>query len=426
MPTPLDRLSTLDSDLRIAVLGIGSIGRCLVHQAQITPRMRPVAIADVRRERAVECATMLGLPFALVDDARELTEALDRGVVAIAASADLLTHCERIDVCFEATNATLCGYVHARDALRHGQHVIMMNFEADLMFGLLLVQEARRQARVYTTSDGDQPTAIKRVVDDILLWGFELCVAGNIKGYHDLYVNPTTIAPEADKRGLDHKMCSSYTDGTKLCVEMAVVANALDMVAARPGMHGPRIRHVLDVFEHIDIERLWREHGAFVDYVVGAEPRGGVFAIGYTESALQRHTLGWYPPRMGPGPFYLFYRPYHLGAIEAMNCVVEAVLDGTARLQPRGMNTNVFAHAKKDLRAGDRVDGMGGYAAYGLIDNLDVRGSHPGLPILLADDLVLRRDVAKDRPILLDDVDCTRSSAGLALYREAIGVGAGR
>ncbi len=423
MATLLERLNARPTDIRVAVVGIGSIGRCLVHQAQLTPRMRPVAIADLHVDKAVQCARQLGLPFEIVDSPQGLDAAIERGVLAITDDGLLVAASGRVDVFFEATNALLPAAGHARTALRHGQHVVMMNFEADLMFGPVLVAEARTQGRVYTASDGDQPTVIKRLVDDIRLWGFELVVAGNIKGYHDAYVNPTTIAPEADKRGLDHKMCSSYTDGTKLCVEMAVVANALGLGTTKPGMHGHRMRHVLQIFDHLDIGALWRAHGPFVDYVVGAEPKGGVFVIGHTESELQRHTLAWYPPDLGPGPFYLFYRPYHLGAIEAMNCVVEAVLDGSARLQPRSMRTNVYAYAKKDLRAGDRVDGMGGYAAFGLIENLADQQRAPGLPICLADDLVLRRDVKQDERIQLDDVDWQPAAPAFELYRQAIALG---
>ena len=235
----------------------------------------------------------------------------------------------------------------------------MMNYEADLMFGPILAAEARSAGRVYTVADGDQPTVIKRLVDDITLWGFDLAVAGNIKGYHDQYINPTTIAPEADKRALDHKMCSSYTDGSKLCVEMAVLANGLGLPSAKPGMHGPRLKHVLEIFDHIDIPRIYAEHGPFVDYVLGAEPKGrGVRNRLHRERAAAEHP-GLVPPQMGDGPFYMFYRPYHLGAIEAMNCVIEAVLDGSSRLEPDyGMRTNVFAYGKKDLKAGDEIDGM--------------------------------------------------------------------
>src|SRR5690606_13795387 len=127
-----------------------------------------------------------------------------------------------------------------------------------------------------------------------------------------------------------------------------------------------RTKSVHDIFDLINFEELWQNKQPVVDYLVGAEPKGGVFVIGYTENKFQQYTLEWFPPTMGPGPFYLFYRPYHLGHIEALECVAEAFLDGTARLQPTyGIQTNVYTYAKKDLQAGDVIDGMGGYASYG-------------------------------------------------------------
>lgn len=421
MSTLLERLLARESDIRLAVVGIGSIGSVWFHQAHITPGMRPAAIADTSRARAEEMAQRVGLEYEIVDGVAELEDAIGRGVLAVTDDSQLLASTERIDAFLEATNAMVGAARHCETALEHGQHVVMMNFEADLMFGPYLAERARNLDLVYTAADGDQPTAIKRIVDDIRLWGFEVAVAGNVKGFHDLYTNPTIIAPEADKRGLDHKMCSSYADGSKLCVEMAVVANALGMSTAVPGMHGPRLGHVMELFDHLDVETLWRENGPTVDYVLGAEPKGGVFVVGYTESEIHQHTLAWYPPDMGPGPFYMFYRPYHLGGIEAMNCVAEAVLDGSARLRPdHGMRTNVFAYAKKDLRAGDVVDGIGGYAAYGLIENLADNADRPGLPICLADDLRLRRDIGRDERIRLEDVEYDPESPGFALYRRAV------
>ncbi len=421
MSTLLERLMGLEADVEIAIVGIGSIGSCLVHQAQLTPGIRPVAIADIDLEKAVACAESLGLDYEIVETVGQLNRAVERGKVAVSSDGSLPASAERIDVFIEATNALGPAAEVGSTARKRGQHLATMNFEAALMVGPRLAPAAKSAGLVYTASDGDQPTVIKRIVDDIQLWGFELVMAGNIKGYLDRYVNPTTIAPEADKRGLDHKMCSSYTDGSKLCVEMAVLANALNLSTAKPGMHGPRLNHVEDIFGALDIEKIWREHGATVDYVLGAQPKGGVFAIGYTESKLQQDTIAWFPPDMGPGPFYIFYRPYHLGAIEAMNCVVEAYLDGSARLQPKGgMRTNVFSYAKKDLKAGEYVDGMGGYAAYGLIENIAPGDPRPGLPICIADGLRLRRDVRKDEKIYLDDVDHDVDSYDFDLYRRAL------
>lgn len=421
MPTLLERLRSRDKDIRVAVAGLGSIGSVLLHQAQRTPGIRPVAASDLKLDKAKAWVERLGLKYRIVESRAQFDAALDAGVLALTTDSDQLASTERVDVFLEATNALSGAISHCTKALDHGQHLVMMNFEADLMFGPCFLEQARRNGVVYTSADGDQPTAIKRIVDDIELWGFELVAAGNIKGFHDPYTNPTTIAPEADKRGLDHKMCSSYADGTKLCVEMAVLANALGLSTPRPGMHGPRVKHVLEVFEHLDVERIWREKGPFVDYVLGAEPKGGVFAIGYTESELLRSTLAWYPPELGSGPCFLFYRPYHLGGIEVMNCVVEAVLDGSNRLQPaHGMRTNVFSYAKRDLKAGERIDGMGGYAAYGLIENIDRADARPGLPICISDGLVLRRDVARDEKIYLEDVDRKETSPGFAMYERAL------
>jgi predicted homoserine dehydrogenase-like protein len=306
-------------------------------------------------------------------------------------------------------------------AIRHHQHVVMMNFEAEMMYGPLLLKLARQQGVVYTCADGDQPTAIKKLIDDIDMWGFDLVMAGNIKGFMDRYTDPTKIQPEADKRKLDHKMCSSYTDGTKLCVEMAVLANAINGKTAVPGMFGQRVNHVLDIFNAYDFNSIWKDRIPVVDYLLGAEPKGGVFVIGHTANKFQQFTMNWFPPEMGPGPFYVFYRPYHLGHIEAMDCVAEAYFDGTARLQPSyGMRTNVFTYAKRNLQVGDVLDGMGGYQCYGLIENIADQSASFGLPICLSDNLKLKRDIPKDERISIHDVEFNEDDPAFKLFFEAV------
>jgi len=269
--------------------------------------------------------------------------------------------------------------------------------------------------------DGDQPTVLAHLIEELRFMGFELVMAGNIKGYLDRYTNPTRIIPEADKRDLDYKMCSSYTDGTKLSVEMAVLANGLDLRTVKPGMHGPRMDSIHDVFAHFDFGTLWDGTTGLVDYVLGAKPTGGVFAIGFTDRPYQQHTLEWFPPDMGPGPYYLFYRPYHLGHFETMKTVASAVLDHRSVLKPVfGYRTNVFAHAKIDLKKGDRLDGVGGYAAYGLIENLDDAALAPGVPICIAEKMTLTRDVPKDARIDWADVEYDPTEPAIALYRKAL------
>lgn len=419
---PLKRkLLNLEKPIQIAIIGIGSIGKGLVYQVHATPGMKPVAIADLNISKAIECAKWLQLDYKVVDNIKDLNEAISKGKIAISDNGELLASSELVDVLVESSSAVLQGAVHALTAIRNHQHVVMMNFEAEMMYGPLLLKHAREKGVVYTCADGDQPTAIKKLIDDIDFWGFDLVMAGNIKGYMDRYTNPTKIIPEADKRSLDHKMCSSYTDGTKLCVEMAVLANAINGKAAVPGMYGHKIARANDIFSAYNFEEIWKDRVPVVDYLLGAEPKGGVFVVGYTENKFQQYTLEWFPPEMGPGPFYVFYRPYHLGHIEAMDCIAEAYFDGTARLQPSyGMKTNVFAYAKKDLKAGDEIDGMGGYQSYGLIENLAETKDAPGLPICLSDNLKVKRDIAKDERIRLEDVAYDANDPAFIMYFEAV------
>ena len=414
------RLLSLEKDIRVAIIGIGSIGKGLVYQTHATPGMKPVAIADIHINKAIECAKWLKFDHEVVSTLADLNYAIQRGKVAVTDNGDLLASSGLVHVLVESSNAVLQGALHALKGIKNHQHVVMMNFEAEMMYGPLLLRAAQEEGVVYTCADGDQPTVIKKLIDEIELWGLNIVMAGNIKNYLDRYTDPIKIAPEADKRTLDHKMCSSYTDGTKLCVEMAVLANAINGKAAVPGMLGHRMKHVNEIFNHVNFDEIWNGKNPIVDYVLGAEPKGGVFVVAHTAEKFQQYTFNWFPPDVGPGPYYIFSRPYHLGHIEAMQCIAEAYLEGTARLQPvYGMKTNVITYAKRDLKAGDTLDGMGGFQNYGLIENLD-ENSKPGLPVLLCDNLKLKRDVPKDQRIALEDVEFNGDDQAFHLYFQAL------
>ncbi|HEY9487744.1 MAG TPA: homoserine dehydrogenase [Chryseosolibacter sp.] len=421
MKTLKTRLLSLEKDIRVAIIGIGSIGKGLVYQVNATPGMKPVAIADIHITKAVDCARWLSLDYEIVNTLSDLNYAVQRGKVAVTDKGELIAASGLVHVLIESSSAVLQGATHALKAIRNHQHVVMMNFEAEMMYGPLLHRAAIEEGVVYTCADGDQPTVIKKMIDEIELWGLDIVMAGNIKNYLDRYTDPVKIAPEADKRTLDHKMCSSYTDGTKLCVEMAVLANAINGRAAVPGMYGHRMKQVNEIFNYINFDEVWDRKHPIVDYVLGGEPKGGVFVVAHTADKFQQYTFNWFPPDVGPGPYYIFSRPYHLGHIEAMQCVAEAYLDGTARLQPvYGMRTNVHTYAKRDLKAGQILDGMGGFNSYGLIENLDNNKNNPGLPILLNDGLKLKKDVIKDERIALADVEFDPQDRAFTLYFDAL------
>lgn len=417
----LSRLESLSKPIRVAIIGTGSAGTGLGYQCSITPGMECVAISDIDLDKAKDCAALMGRRYRVVDSLGALHDTVRQGLLAICEDGEPVAKCELVDVLIEASNSIPSGGRYAVTAVENQTHVVMMNAEADLIFGPYLMELARKNNVVYTSCDGDQPGVIRRLIDDVQLWGFEVVMAGNIKGFLDRYANPTTIVPEADKRYLDYKMCASYTDGSKLCVEMALVANAFGLETDIPGMHGPRAQHVLDIPKLFDFERLHGEGKAVVDYVIGPEPKGGVFVVGYCDSEYQQKMLEWFPAELGDGPFYVFRRPYHLIHIEAMRCVAESVLDGYALLQPTyGFKTNVYCYAKRDLRKGDNLDGLGGYTCYGMIENCKDNRERPGFPICLAEDVTVKRNIAKDEKIYMDDVGYEPQRPDMGLYLMAV------
>jgi predicted homoserine dehydrogenase-like protein len=414
----LKRLRQLDRPIRVSIIGAGAMGKGLAWQCQITPGVQLAVLADIHLARAVACAERLGCEYSIVENPAALQAAVSQGRLALCADGLLAAACAQVDALIESSSAVVAGAQHALAALALGKHVIMMNAEADLAFGPLLLERALAAGAVYTSCDGDQHSVLARLVNDLRLWGFDLVMAGNIKGFLDRYSNPTKIIPEADKRNLDYVMATAYTDGSKLNIEMALFANAYAARCVQPGMLGPALRHVDEVLTRFDFPTLWQARVPLVDYILGAEPGGGVFAVGHCADPYQQAMLAYY--KRGAGPFYLFYRPYHLCHVEALQCVAEAVLDGDALLQPtRGFQADVYAYAKRALAVGETLDGLGGYTCYGQIENVAEQAARPGLPICLADGVSLARPVAPDERIGWADVIFPPDAPQLALYRQA-------
>jgi predicted homoserine dehydrogenase-like protein len=426
MSDTLARLKSLERPIRVAIIGIGSTGKGIFYQCGITPGILCVAIADKVVAKAVDAAKEFGVPYRVVERPAELEDAVAEGLVAICADGEMLARCESADVLIDASSAILEGGKFALAGLDTGKDLVMMNAEADLIFGPHLMRLAKERGLVYTSCDGDQPGCIRRLIDEIQLWGFELVMAGNIKGFLDRYSDPTKIIPEALKRFLDPKMCAGFTDGTKLSVEMALVANAYNLRTMVPGMQGPRAGRITEIFDLFDFNAIREGGKPVVDYVLGSRPFGGVFVVGYCDNKYQQSMLGWFPSEVGKGPFYVFERPYHLVHIEAMKCIVEAFLDRESLLQPTyGFQTNVYTYAKRDLRKGEALDGIGGYTCYGLIENCSENRERPGVPICLADDVTLGRDIAKDQKIFMEDIVYTPDRFDFRLYSMAAAEGPG-
>lgn len=408
----------MGSNNRIGIVGIGAMGKGLLYQSSITPGIRCVAVCDRDISRAIDALEWLKLPYKQVATAQEMHAAIEEGKVAVCADGGLIASCAHIDSVVEASSGVASALAHCMLTLEHKKNLILMNSEIDLTFGPLLMGKARENGVVCSSCDGDQYGVLKRIIDDITLWGFDVVMAGNIKGFLDRYVTPETIVAEADKRKLDYRMCTSYTDGSKLNIEMAIVANAYGMAPSCTGMRGPRIAQVNDVFSVFDFDALWKDRTPVVDYILGAEPGGGVFVIGHCSNPYQKDMLAYY--KMGSGPYYLFYRPYHLCHIEGMAAVLAAARGETFMQPTFGLRTNVYAYAKRDLQPGDVLDGLGGFTCYGHIETTEANRHDSGIPICLAHDLTVREAIKKDAKILLRHLHHDPARTDFAAYGAAL------
>jgi predicted homoserine dehydrogenase-like protein len=280
---------------------------------------------------------------------------------------------------------------------------VLLNAEVDGTVGAELARRADAAGVVLTGCDGDQPGVQMNLVRFVRSIGLTPLVCGNVKGLQDEYRNPTTQQGFAEKWGQDPYMVTSFADGTKISFEQAIVANATGMTVERRGMRGAdHAGHVDELTASYDVDEL-RELGGVVDYVVGSKPGPGVFVLATHDDPKQRHYLNLY--KLGEGPLYSFYTPYHLCHFEVPLTVARAVLFGDAALRPLGTPTvEVVTTAKRDLPAGHALDGLGGYDTYGVAERADVTARETLLPMGVAVGSVLTRDVRKDEVLTYADV----------------------
>lgn len=395
-----------EDPVRVALVGAGFMGRGVTNQiVNSVPGMELVAIANRTLANAERAYREAGLTDPLaVTDADGVDKAVAEGVPAITDDYRAVCEADAVDVVIEATGAVEYGCHVVVTAIEHGRHVVLMNAEVDATVGPLLSHRARERGVVLTGCDGDQPGVQMNLVRFVRSIGLTPLVCGNVKGLQDPYRNPTTQAGFAQRWGQDPHMVTSFADGTKISIEQATVANATGMTVARRGMGGAEHPgHVDELVDAYDVDEL-RSLGGVVDYVVGSRPGPGVFVLGTHDDPRQRHYLELY--KLGTGPLYSFYTPYHLCHFEVPLTAARAALFHDAAIRPLGPPTvEVVTTAKRDLPAGTRLDGLGGYDTYGQAERADVTRHDALLPIGVAEGAVLRRPIRRDEVIGYADID---------------------
>jgi predicted homoserine dehydrogenase-like protein len=390
--------------VRVALVGAGYMGRGIALQIiTAVAGMRLVAVANRTLSEAEQAYRQAGVESVrTVETVAQLEEAISEDDYAITNDATLLCEADGIDAIIEVTGTIEFAARVVLQAIQAGKHVILMNAELDATLGPILKVYADRAGVVLTNSDGDQPGVIMNLYRFVQAIGCNPVLAGNIKGLHDPYRTPETQRAYAAKYGQKPRMVTSFADGTKISMEMAVVANGTGFRAGKRGMYGPYCDHINDALTLFPLDQML--DGGLVDYIVGAQPAPGVFVLGYNENPIQQSYLSYY--KMGDGPLYAFYTPYHLCHLEAPLTAARAVLFHDAALTPlAGPVCDVIAVAKRDLKSGEELDGIGGFACYGVLENAQVVRSENLLPMGLSEGCRVTRDVPKDCALTYTDVD---------------------
>jgi predicted homoserine dehydrogenase-like protein len=392
--------------VRVGMFGAGFMARGIANQIiNSVPGIRLVAICNRTLDKARRAYEQAGIrDVVVVSSPYGLEAAIEFGYAAVTDDPDNLSEAGGIDCVLDVTGAIEYGARVTLGAIKQGKHIVSMNAELDGTVGPILKRYADRAGVILTGSDGDQPGVQMNLYRFVRSIGLTPLVCGNIKGLQDPYRTPTTQASFAEKWGQDPYMVTSFADGTKISFEQAIVANATGMTVAKRGMLGLTFAgHVDDLTTKYDIDEL-KQLGGVVDYVVGTKPSPGVFVLATHEDPKQQHYLNLY--KLGPGPLYSFYTPYHLCHFEVPLSVARVVLAGDAVLQPiAGPRVDVVSVAKTDLAAGALLDGLGGYSTYGVCERYDNSRSDRLLPIGLAQGSRLKRGVAKDTVLTYDDVE---------------------
>lgn len=403
----LQELAKDGKPIRVGMIGAGFMGRGIALQIlNYVPGMELSVICNRSLDGARRAYHEAGaVDIVEVETVAALERVVSRHGAAITEDPQIVCRAEGIDAVIEVTGTIEYAARAALDAIDHGKHVVLMNAEIDGTIGPILKARADRNGVVVTNADGDQPGVMMNLYRFVRGLGIDPVLCGNIKGLQDPYRNPTTQEAFARRWKQKAHMVTSFADGTKISFEQAIVANATGMRVARRGMLGPTVEPGTPIDRAVDwypLEALLEGPG-IVDYVVGAAPGPGVFVLGTTDHPAQRHYLDLY--KLGEGPLYCFYTPYHLCHFEVPTTVARAVLFQDAAIAPAGAPcVDVVATAKKDLRAGDILDGMGYYMTYGQAENSDIVHAEGLLPMGLAEGCRLKRDLPRDQVLRYEDV----------------------
>jgi predicted homoserine dehydrogenase-like protein len=428
---------TAGRPVTVGLIGAGKFGTMFLAQARLTEGMHVVGVADLNVARAQDQLKTAGWP-AEQYAAASLGDALKRGTTLVTEDADALIACPQIEVIVEATGVPQAGISHAMKAIAHGKHIVMVNVEADALAGPLLARKAKAANVVYSLAWGDQPALICEHVDWARACGFKVISAGKGTRYEPSYhqSTPDTVWDILDKylqikdrNSINPKMFNSFVDGTKSGIEMTAVCNATGLVPQSEGLAFPPATR----FELAAVCKPKSAGGTLekegVTEVVSSVYRDGrdvphhlalgTYVVFEGESDYARRCFKEYAMLPdGTGRFAALYRPIHMIGLELGISVASAALRKEATGAPTGFRSDVVATAKRAMKAGEMLDGEGGFCVWGK-QTPAARSLDQGLlPLGLAHNVKLKRDVATGEALRWADVAYDQNDAAVKVRRE--------
>ena len=428
---------TAGRPVTVGVIGAGKFGTMFLSQARLTRGMHVAGVADLDVARARSQLKTAGWPDGAYA-AKSLDDAHKTRATAITDSAEALIADPRIEVIVEATGVPGAGIFHCLKAIENGKHIVMVNVEADAVAGPLLARKAKSAGVVYSLAWGDQPALICEHVDSIRAAGFKVICAGKGTRYEPHYhkSNPDNVWDILDKylnisdrKSINPKMFNSFVDGTKSGIEMTAVSNATGLVPQSDGLHFPPATR----FELADVCKPKNDGGTLeesgVTEVTSSVYRDGrdvphhlalgTYVVFEGETDYARRCFKEYamlPDKSGR--YAALYRPIHMIGLELGVSVASAALRKEPTGAPTGFRSDVVATAKRGLKAGEMLDGEGGFCVWGKQTPADVSLRDQLLPLGLAHNVKLKRDVPEGGALKWADVAYDPNDSAVKMRRE--------
>jgi len=396
----LDRRRLQGKPVRVGLIGAGQMGTDIIVQTCLMSGIEVVAAADAIPENVFAARRIAGnggRAPEMADDVAGVNRIVARGRLAVSKSYRDICAAENVDVIIDATGNPNVGAEVALATIGAGKHIVMMNVEADVTIGAYLSAKAEEAGVVYTLGAGDEPSSTMELVNFLRGLGYPIVAAGKGKNNaFEIDATPDAYVAEATRRNMNPRMLVEFVDGSKTMVEMVALANATGLVPDTPGMHGPSapIDSLHKTFCPREEGGLLSRKGA-VDFTIARGVAPGVFAVAEMRHPRLRERMS--DLRLGDGPYYTFYRPYHLTSLEVPLSAAAAVLYGQSHMRPLPVpSAEVGARAKRELAPGETLDAIGEYCYRGFaLARADAIALN-ALPLGLAQGAKVTRRIAKD------------------------------